>query len=67
MIAWTVIDAITDQLCRWSFHDWSEWDPNTYSGRVWIDWTRQCERCSKLEWAVGYTSPSGTPHPGDKY
>ena len=60
---WKLIDLVSNTLCRWGFHDWQEWRANTYSGRVLMDWSRDCERCGKLEWASGKTSPNGQPHP----
>jgi hypothetical protein len=64
---WRLIDWLSDLLCRWGFHDWRAWTPNTFAGRVLMDWSRECQRCNKIEMWSGDESPDGQTHPGSTY
>jgi hypothetical protein len=61
---WKVGDWIAALPCRRGFHDWEAWQPNTFAGRVWFDWTRECLRCQHMEHMPIGENPSGFVHPG---
>lgn len=68
---WELIDWLSGFMCRHGFHEWSEWKPNTFSGRI-SDWARDCERCNTsdyMNFGIGEKklSPDGKPHPGSLY
>ncbi len=66
-ILWIIGEWITGLPCRFGLHDFEDWNANTYRGRVFFDWTRNCRRCGKMEAKSVGENPDGLTHPGTLY